>query len=135
MLIDIYITITVLAWIFFGLALYCGSLLTKVQDLEANRPQTKKGLAIVFMLTSMLLFIFLAYTSFDVQTEQCTDNIKEVQTVTDFFTNQTKATETYTYYPTTCYQEQHIYDFLGGLYSFFVIISLIFLIYYSVVSE
>ena len=118
MLLEIYIITFILSIILLFTGLILGKNYNKM-SLEGNN---KKGVILTFFLFSLIFMIITSYASLNIETEHCEGITVSSSTIG----NTTTYNETL-----TCQNNQHVETGLAGVFSFFVIITIILLLYYT----
>lgn len=137
MLLNLYIIILVSALLFFTAGIYLGCS-SKSMGLEAS---TKKGVIMLLLLIATIFFIITAYESLNIEKEYCfnccetmyNESYYEQQVPPLLLGNlQNASIGNITIYSfISCQTTRHSSEALAGIMGFMVILSIIFLFYYS----
>jgi len=125
MLLSIYITLTILAFVLFGLALLLGHNMNRLGTGEAIGT-TKKGQLITYLLLSMILFIIISLSSMYIEMPHCENQILN-QTISGNTTTFTNNID--------CISNIYTSEALTGIYGFMVILCILFFFYYALAKE
>lgn len=125
MLLQIYITITIIAFIFFILGVFLGSFFKNQNKIDPEQTP-KKGISTTFLFTSMVLFIFLALNSLNIEQEYCENQQTTTISTTDTSTVNITTTNTTITNTINCLKQQYVDDAIAYFYWFMSFISLFF---------
>lgn len=129
MLETIYITFTILAFLFLALAIYSGSFGKQESEnslMNSQQRHTSRiGATVVLLLMSATLFVILALSSMSIETTHCENQINQTEIVGN--------TTTYTNH-IGCINQRHSQDDLGEIYSG-IIIAIIVLMFIYIVKD
>ena len=143
MLVSIYITLVILAFVLFTIAMVLGRNMNRLGTAEAVGT-TKKGLLIFFLLLSMVLFIIVSLGSMNIETEYCghccIDYVNQSEQQQQWpepplFEEQQQVYNTTYAMQMHCITTQHKSEALTGIFGFMVIFCILFFFYYALAKE
>lgn len=121
MIIDIYLLLMVLGFIFLCLGIYSGSYGARTN--QDGIQDSKIGATVSFLMLSMILFSLVALNSMSVETEQCVNQI----------TGQEGNSTNLTYSNSlSCTTQRYTYEFLAYLFSGLALYDVVMIFVYVV---
>ena len=123
MLLEIYIIIVILGFVFLGFGLHNGSYGSKISipDGQNYAVLNKVGLTVIYLLLSSIMFTFLSFQSMDITTEHCENQI----TQTEININTTTYTNSI-----NCLIQHHKNSYLAGFFGCMVVFNIVMLFVY-----